>query len=255
MSVLTFVLGFAMAVAGAISIGMGVPYIRMEFGWTEVIAGVTALSAGLVVIAVAAMLAKLDRLIRVLERNAGRADATDKGGRRPADAVAAVAASTPGGDDPALEPGEVHPPAFSEADGAGRPQRRSFFGRFARATPDRHDARPGEPSTAPLAVDVGPVPSVTRARGAPQPRVEPSLSLTGENAGHAAPEPDVRPSPDAEASDGLAPEGPTVMGRYEAGGASYVLFSDGTIEVETETGVHRFGSMAELKQFIDHGDG
>ena len=41
------------------------------------------------------------------------------------------------------------------------------------------------------------------------------------------------------------------MGRYESGGASYVLFSDGTIEVETEVGLHRFGSMEELKAYID----
>ena len=49
-------------------------------------------------------------------------------------------------------------------------------------------------------------------------------------------------------------EGPTVVGRYESGGASYVLFSDGTIEVETEMGTHRFGSMEELKTYIDQQD-
>ena len=48
------------------------------------------------------------------------------------------------------------------------------------------------------------------------------------------------------------PPAPTEVGRYEAGGASYALFSDGTIEVETETGLHRFGSMEELKDFIEH---
>ena len=48
------------------------------------------------------------------------------------------------------------------------------------------------------------------------------------------------------------PPAPTEVGRYEAGGASYALFSDGTIEVETETGLHRFGSMEELKAFIEH---
>ena len=46
-------------------------------------------------------------------------------------------------------------------------------------------------------------------------------------------------------------ESPTVVGRYESGGACYVLFSDGTIEVETEMGTHRFGSMEELKAYID----
>lgn len=44
---------------------------------------------------------------------------------------------------------------------------------------------------------------------------------------------------------------PTIVGRYEAGGASYVLLSDGAIEVETETGTHRFASMQDLKTFIE----
>ena len=46
----------------------------------------------------------------------------------------------------------------------------------------------------------------------------------------------------------------TVVGRYEAGGASYALFSDGPIEVETETGPHRFGSMEELQAFLERQD-
>ena len=41
------------------------------------------------------------------------------------------------------------------------------------------------------------------------------------------------------------------MGRYEANGASYILFSDGTIEVETEDGTHRFASMDALKDYIE----
>ena len=54
--------------------------------------------------------------------------------------------------------------------------------------------------------------------------------------------------------DQAALEAPTVVGRYEANGASYVLFSDGTIEVETESGTHRFSSMAELKEHIERQD-
>jgi hypothetical protein len=43
----------------------------------------------------------------------------------------------------------------------------------------------------------------------------------------------------------------TVVGRYQAGVASYVMFSDGTIEVETESGpLRRFASMDDLKAFI-----
>ena len=44
---------------------------------------------------------------------------------------------------------------------------------------------------------------------------------------------------------------PTEVGRYNAGGATYVMFSDGSIEAETETGAYRFASMAELRDYIE----
>jgi hypothetical protein len=49
------------------------------------------------------------------------------------------------------------------------------------------------------------------------------------------------------------PAGLAVVGRYEANGSSYALFSDGSIEAMTASGVFRFASMAELKQFIEGG--
>ena len=52
--------------------------------------------------------------------------------------------------------------------------------------------------------------------------------------------------------DPLAPE-PAVIGRYKAGTTSYIMFADGSIEAESEAGVFRFGSMAELKAFIEQG--
>jgi hypothetical protein len=54
-------------------------------------------------------------------------------------------------------------------------------------------------------------------------------------------------------SGSLAPTAadPAILGRYQANGNSYVMFSDGSIEAVTQTGVYRFGSMAELKAFIE----
>ena len=62
---------------------------------------------------------------------------------------------------------------------------------------------------------------------------------------------DPEPVPEPPPAPPTMVDAPTVVGRYEANGASYVLFSDGTIEVETETGTHRFASMADLKDHID----
>jgi hypothetical protein len=46
---------------------------------------------------------------------------------------------------------------------------------------------------------------------------------------------------------------PTLVGRYTAGGANYMIFSDGTIEAETEQGAFRFASMGEFKAYIARG--
>lgn len=60
------------------------------------------------------------------------------------------------------------------------------------------------------------------------------------------------PAPEvAHAAPPLAPE-PEVIGRYNAGGAAYIMYSDGSIEAETENGTYRFASMNELREFIEH---
>jgi hypothetical protein len=49
----------------------------------------------------------------------------------------------------------------------------------------------------------------------------------------------------------IKPEAPPgIVGRYAAGGANYVIFSDGTIEAETEDGGYRFRSMEEFKAYL-----
>ena len=50
---------------------------------------------------------------------------------------------------------------------------------------------------------------------------------------------------------GSTPHDLVVIGRYEADGTSYVMYSDGSIEAQSDAGVYRFGSMAELKAFIE----
>jgi hypothetical protein len=44
---------------------------------------------------------------------------------------------------------------------------------------------------------------------------------------------------------------PAEVGRYEADGTIYVMFSDGSIEAQSEQGIYRFSSMAELKAFFE----
>jgi len=46
---------------------------------------------------------------------------------------------------------------------------------------------------------------------------------------------------------------PTLVGRYSAGGADYMIFSDGTIEAETEHGAFKFASMGDFKAYLAGG--
>lgn len=43
---------------------------------------------------------------------------------------------------------------------------------------------------------------------------------------------------------------PTLVGRYKAGSANYSIFSDGSIEAETDQGAFKFELMSEFKSFI-----
>jgi hypothetical protein len=43
---------------------------------------------------------------------------------------------------------------------------------------------------------------------------------------------------------------PTLIGRYTSGGANYMIFSDGSIEAETDEGAFKFASMGDFKQFL-----
>lgn len=45
--------------------------------------------------------------------------------------------------------------------------------------------------------------------------------------------------------------GPAVIGRYEADGTSYTMYADGSIEAQSDAGIYRFASMADLKAFIE----
>ena len=43
---------------------------------------------------------------------------------------------------------------------------------------------------------------------------------------------------------------PSLVGRYSAGGATYKIYADGSIEAETEQGAFRFASMSDFKAHL-----
>jgi hypothetical protein len=54
--------------------------------------------------------------------------------------------------------------------------------------------------------------------------------------------------PEQEQANGRG--SPQVIGRYAAGASSYVLFSDGAIEAETDGGAMRFASLDDFKSYV-----
>jgi hypothetical protein len=62
----------------------------------------------------------------------------------------------------------------------------------------------------------------------------------------AAPEHEPAPDPEAPASPA-----PTIIGRYSSGGSDFTLYSDGSIDAQTDQGMFHYGSMAELRAHIE----
>ena len=279
---LIFALGVALALAGAASIVSGAPYIRIESGWTEVIAGTTALSAGIVTVGLGAILSALRHLETRFAGNGTSAshDISDVA-IRSAEPMALPAVPTDlvstGSDVTGYEP-DVAVPTGVERDipppPASRPlAERLWSRRHPLSTPEDERAEPSVVlqsfrSTDRSSGDRPPASVAERDRDASRPPEPVQLgvaaprsyerpnaaSLSRADADDRIPSfiPSPQPSAAAEA-EGPVPttmEAPTVVGRYESGGASYVLFSDGTIEVETDLGTHRFASMEELKAYI-----
>ncbi len=269
-----FALGVALALGGAASIVAGVPYIRIESGWTEVIAGTTALSAGIVTLGLGAVLNALRNLERrLVEGNSSAAPDVPGFALPPAEQMALplVATGLPSDD------ADVVLPSAAEHDVPPAPASRPLMGRVKSKLSTM--GTPANDRADPL-VPVEPVPGTGRssaASSAQRDRDETSaLRQPEENAldltprrSYARPSaaaltrgetddrvPSLIPSSQHIAAESVSGtlEAPTVVGRYESGGATYVLFSDGTIEVETETGTHRFASMEELKAYIDQQD-
>jgi hypothetical protein len=129
------------------------------------------------------------------------------------------------------------------------------------------DARPPErpePIMPPLVAGIEPViapapaavsADMTQVSGfSPATAPEPSAILESTDDQQATPINENRKGhlPSLEASEPVVAESapPTLVGRYGAGGANYSIFSDGSIEAQTEQGAFKFASMTDFKAFI-----
>lgn len=220
MIIALFVVAFAMVVAGLAAIYDGYAIIAMEKGWTKVISGTVAASAGFVLFGIVVAIAQIKRIradLAGLRERAGRVDAPlpappSVGEARRAGALGA--ATTVSERDKASEspaPGNAadEKPAHDAKDVATAPEARA----------------PGLP------LGPGPAPDQQFERAAGQSREERQAAL----------------------KEAVAGQAPTVVGTYSSGGNTYIMYSDGSIRAETPTGLYRFDSLDELKAFIAAG--
>ena len=106
-------------------------------------------------------------------------------------------------------------------------------------TPLAETAPAGEVSAAPLALNADEPESVEEAFA-----VEDESPININRAGHL-------PSLEAIETALEEPQGPpSLIGSYSSAGANYKIFSDGSIEAETNEGTFQFASMADFKRHL-----
>ena len=277
MAGIVFLLGFGLAVAGGAAVVLGAPIIDVERGWAEVIAGAVALSGGVVTIALCFVLVRLGGVRRAVGAvaEAGRwrepglpagmapipsvdpalpyEAAPDQTMRAPVEDVSPLAAAPVDATAAAVTDAVVASPAA-----AAPPERGGFFRRRRPATPPVDETADTRLAASGLAAsDLAATPMVDTA---PEPGFDAGVpedapAHVGEDAAMVAPGPDhAEPSLAAVPAEHAPAEkvpAPAITGRYSAGGVSYILFVDGSIEAETPQGVFRFASFGELKTFIE----
>ncbi|HKH95132.1 MAG TPA: hypothetical protein VKA39_01275 [Beijerinckiaceae bacterium] len=227
MVVVLYAVASAMVLGGAAAAIHGYGIIMVERGWTLVIAGAVLASGG----AVLAGVAQLGSRVAAIQRDTARL--WERFGRL----------------DPAALPTS---PTVSPAPLSLAPR-----GPVDLADPPVDPApEPGmaEPTASPAAEHPASGRTRPKVAAAPEPLLS-DVPLRGTTGPGDAP--DERPAPAAEASRNDAPpepsDKPAVVGTYDSGGNHYVMFSDGSIEADTPTGVFRFASLDELKDFIASG--
>jgi hypothetical protein len=175
-SVFLALLGLAMMVGGLAAIYSGSLFVGIERGWTMVVSGTVAFSAGAILLGLAAALRRLKRIERATKRLAG---------------------------------------AFA---------------------PPADPAPPG-----PIPSKLGSVAASAPAAAPSPPEVTTAASLPGQQGPENEPSPEHREPP---------PAPDKVVGTYQAGGNSYVMYADGSIRADTPSGEHRFATMDEFKAFM-----
>lgn len=276
------IIGAVLILGGGVAIYSGYDVLVMERGWASLIAGTTAVVGGVIIAVLGLILRSLERLGIALEATESRRTAVPA--LEPAEAVElsepppALAREEPvfrpsSGAEATVEDVErksPRPVAIPTGTAEQKPLSRAASA-FVNAAAKARDVR-AEPSIGELWRRVG-VNLDKPAQAEDEPARSERKSFA-QKPQEPPPEPadwldealarfDAAPAPEAAGTDeeaapplapnspALEPVSPEVIGRYEAEGTAYVMFADGSIEAQSEQGVLRFNSMAELKAFFE----
>jgi hypothetical protein len=204
MSSLIFVLGLLLALGGAASIYSGYNIVEVERGWTAVIAGSTALSAGIITIGIAFVLRCLQRLQAFLEAEKGFLPLLSELALHQTRQSLRQSYPQAANIEPASSAAELSAAALTDA---------------------------GTATAAPTEVSIDDIRRIVATGSAPE-------SL-----------PPAAPEEPGEGDGG----GPLcrITGRYESDGTRYIMYADGSIDASSDRGAFHFGSLAELKAFME----
>jgi len=259
MSVILLILGIVVVAAGITTIAFGIPINESPLGSALIIAGTTALTGGLTLIGLFAVVARVRRLTEGLElRPAPRS------GRVPEVQDQPMSWSMP----PAMVPAPaVAAPAALQ--GGTLPTAPRILSRPE--APAQSVAAPQNPAAEPLAVEVSAA-AIERLRAriprAQQPRAESLLVADGDEvpasprAGLAASQPPppaaerlpVEPPSVEDRAGGAALEAAKTSRLVKSGvadGTTYTLYADGSVKANLAGGTARFNSIAELRAHIE----
>ncbi|MGD0641870.1 MAG: hypothetical protein ABSC22_14070 [Roseiarcus sp.] len=191
MTILTFILGLLLVVAGAGWLIGSINMLPTEIGLIYILCGTLALSAGVMTIAIGVLTRRLDVFAVAVESLESRASWRDAPATRE-------------------EPVAPHEP---EAHGEEEPREPIIGEEPAAVEGDSTALAEDEPVNENRSGHLPTMATIEHALGEPE-------------------------------------AAPTLVGHYSAGGANYKIFSDGSIEAETESGAFKFASMADFKAYL-----
>jgi len=263
-----FIIGGVAVMIGAATIAFGVPINEFSFGNTLIVSGTTIGSAGLIVVAVAAAVAQLQRIAQALGEHAPAA--------QPAEAFEAPPQAQAVPFPPKTRPAEPREPSAFEPP----PLRMEVEEPFAPALRNPEAAPPtveeevslsppfgngtpaGEPPASPASEPALEAPW----RPAPPPREVPGTNFDAmwparpsrppaapQPAAEAEPEPPAPPLPQEETPppSPLPPRTVAILKSGVVDGMAYTLYVDGSIEAEMPQGTLRFASIDELRAYLE----